>query len=407
MLPAASGPCGSVAAMKLIHTADWHLGRLFHNVHLTRDQEHVLRQLVALVADVRPAAVIVAGDLYDRAVPPTEAVELLDHVLTEIVDGLGVPVIAIAGNHDSAVRVGFASSLLRQRGLNLVGELPQAASPIVLHDAHGPVHVAALPFADPAEARDAYDDARIHDQRAVTAAGVARALVATPAGERRVVVAHAFVAGGLESESERPMSVGGAQQVPAAVFQDFDYVALGHLHRPQTCGSETVRYAGSLLKYSFAEHGHDKSVSVVDIGAPGSADGAAGRPHVSVETISLTPRRDVRRLEGTLADLLERGRADPRRDDYVLASLLDDAALYDPIGRLRAVYPNALAIERPAYERFGTGGPLRPRPGSVSDVELFEAFFRYATDDELGHQRRAALTEVVDRLERRRRESAS
>jgi exonuclease SbcD len=395
--------------MKLIHTADWHLGRLFHNAHLTRDQEHVLEQLIALVAEVRPAAVIVAGDLYDRAVPPTEAVDLLDHVLTQIVDGLRVPVVAIAGNHDSAVRVGFAAALLRERGLHLVGELPQAASPIVLHDEHGPVHVSAFPFADPAEARHAYDDPEIHDQQAVVAAGVARALAAIPPGERRVAVAHAFVAGGLESESERPMSVGGAQQVPASVFDGFDYVALGHLHRPQACGSEAVRYAGSLLKYSFAEHAHVKSVSVVDIGAPGSADGGAGpagRPLVTVETVALTPRRDVRRLEGTLAELLERGPADPRRDDYVLASLLDDGALFDPIGRLRAAYPNTLAIERPAYERAGTEGPRRPRPGSVSDVELFETFFRYVSDDDLGDERRAAVADIIDRLERRRREAA-
>jgi DNA repair protein SbcD/Mre11 len=394
--------------MKLIHTADWHLGRLFHNVHLTHDQEHVLEQLVALVRDVRPAAVIVAGDLYDRAVPPTEAVDLLDHVFTEIVDRLGVPVIAIAGNHDSAVRVGFASALLRERGLHLVGELPQAASPIVLHGDHGPVHVCALPFADPAEARHAYDDPAIHDQQGVTSAGVARALAAAPAGERRILVAHAFVAGGLESESERPMSVGGAQQVPAAVFAGFDYVALGHLHRPQACGSETVRYAGSLLKYSFAEHAHDKSVSVVEIGPPGGGGaGAAGRARVTVEAVALTPRRDVRRLEGTLEEVLRHGATDPHRDDYVLASLLDDGALYDPIGRLRTAYPNTLAIERPAYERVGTEGPRRPRPGSVGDVELFEAFFRYATDDDLGAERREALAGVIDALERRRREAGS
>ena len=391
--------------MKLIHTADWHLGRLFHNVHLTRDQEHVLEQLVALVADVRPAAVLVAGDLYDRAVPPTEAVDLLDRVFTEIVDGLGVPVIAIAGNHDSAVRVGFASALLRERGLHLVGELPQAASPIVLHDEHGPVHVCALPFADPAEARHAYDDPEIHDQQAVTAAGVARALTAAPPGERRVLVAHAFVAGGLESESERPLSVGGAQQVPPVVFAGFDYVALGHLHRPQTCGGDVVRYAGSLLKYSFAEHAHDKSVSVVDIGAPGSAGGGRGA-RVAVEAVRLTPRRDLRRLQGTLAEVLAGGPGDPRRDDYVLASLLDRGALLDPIGQLRAVYPNALSIERPLYEAEGPGGERRPRPGSVGDLELFGGFFRYATGDELTGDEQAELATVVDALERRRREAA-
>jgi exonuclease SbcD len=395
--------------MRLIHTADWHLGRLFHNVHLTRDQEHVLRQLVALAAEVKPAAVIVAGDIYDRAVPPTEAVDLLDHVLTELVDRLGVPVMAIAGNHDSAVRVGFGAALLRERGLHLVGELSQAASPIVLRDEHGPVRITALPFADPAQARHEYGDDAIHDQSAVMAVGVRRALAAATPDDRHVLVGHAFVAGGLESESERPLSVGGAQQVPASVLAGFDYVALGHLHRPQACGSETVRYAGSLLKYSFAEHAHPKSVCVVDIGPRGSARGeagSAGRALVGVETVALTPRRDVRRLEGTLAQLLERGASDPRRDDYVLASLTDTGALFDPIGRLRAAYPNALAIERPAYERAGADGQQRPRPGSVSDVDLFSAFFEYATDEVLGEARRDALAAVVDGLERRRREAA-
>ena len=394
--------------MRLIHTADWHLGRLFHNVHLTRDQEHVLAQLIALVAEVKPAAVLIAGDLYDRAVPPTEAVELLDDLLTEIVDGLGVPVIAIAGNHDSAVRVGFAASLLRARGLHLVGELPQAASPIVLSDEHGPVHVHALPYADAAEARYAYGDETIHDQQAVAVAGVTRALAATPRAARRVAVAHAFVAGALESESERPLSVGGATQVPAAVYDGFDYVALGHLHRPQQCGSQTVRYAGSLLKYSFAEHDHEKSVSVVEIDAPGSAPGdagAAGRARVTVETVALTPRRDVRRLEGTLAELLAGGASDPRCDDYVLAALRDRGALLDPIGRLRGVYPNALCIERPLYEAVGSAGARRPRPGGVGDLDLFDTFFDYATGARLDEPQRAALAAVIDGLERRRREA--
>lgn len=395
--------------MRLIHTADWHLGRLFHNQHLTTDQDYVLKQLVELAAEVEPAAVVVAGDLYDRAVPPTEAVDLLDHVLTELVDRLGIPVIAIAGNHDSAVRVGFGSALLGQQGLHVVGKLSQAAAPIVLRDEHGPVRVSALPFADPAEARSAFGDPAIHDQQAVSAAGAARALAAGAPHERHVLVAHAFVTGSLESESERPLSVGGAQQVAASTFAGFDYVALGHLHRPQSCGSDAVRYAGSLLKYSFAEHAHDKSVCVVDIGARGSAPGEAGRAGraaVTLETVALRPRRDVRRVEGTLAALLERGASDPRRDDYVLASLLDDGALFDPIGRLRAVYPNTLAIERPAYEHAGAGGPDRPRPGSVSDVDLFEAFFGYVTDGELGDARRDALTGVIDTLERRRREAA-
>jgi len=392
--------------MKLIHTADWHLGRLFHNVHLTRDQEYVLGQLVALVAEVRPAAVLVSGDIYDRAVPPTEAVELLDHVLTEIVVGLGVPVVAIAGNHDSAARVSFGSTLLQERGLHMAGHL-RGTVPLVLTDEYGPVHVHALPFADPAVARDAFDDQGIHDQQESAVAGVARARAATPPGERSLLVTHAFVAGGQESESERPLSVGGASQVSASVYEGFDYVALGHLHRPQACGRETVRYAGSLLKYSFAEHDHQKSVSVVEIGAPGSAGGdtgGAGRARVTVVPVALAPLRDVRRLEGRLTDVLGAGGGDPHRDDYIVAALLDEGALLDPIGRLREVYPNTLAIERPSYVAEAGGGERRPRPGSLGDLELFDAFFGYATGGPLSQVQREALAQVLDKLERRRRE---
>ena len=395
--------------MRLIHTADWHLGRLFHTVHLTRDQEQVLEQLVALVVEVRPSAVLIAGDIYDRAVPPTEAVELLDDVLTRVVVGHGVPVIAISGNHDSAARLGFASTLLRERGLHMIGELPREPAPVVLTDEHGPVHIHPLPFADPADARYAYGDDTIHDQEAVAVAGVTRAVKATPAGERRVAVAHALVAGAEETpESERPLSVGGSTQVPAAVFGGFDYVALGHLHRPQRCGADTVRYAGSLMKYSFSEHSHDKSVSVVEIGAPGSAcnaAGAEGRARVAIETVALTPPRDVRRLEGTLAEILALGRTDPRHDDYVLAALLDKGALLDPIGQLRSAYPNALAIERPLYDQAGSEEERRPRPGAVGDLDLFDAFFRYANGDSMSSDQRTQLAAVIDALERRRREA--
>jgi len=397
------------AAMRLIHTADWHLGRLFHNVHLTADQAIVLEQFVDLVRDVRPAAVLVAGDLYDRAVPPTEAVDLLDQVLTEIVVGLGVPVVAIAGNHDSPARIDFGSALVRERGLHLAGRLCATAAPVVLHDEHGPLHVHALPFTDAAVARHVYDDDRVHDQQATLAAGVARALAATPDGVRRVALAHAFVAGGAESESERPLTVGGAGTVSARTFDGFDYVALGHLHRPQQAGADSVRYAGSLLKYSFAEHDQRKSVSVVEIGAPGSADGdagAAGRASVTVDHVTLQPPRDVRRLEGTFDDLLRRGATDPHRDDYVLAVLQDRGAVLDPIGRLREVYPNTLAIERPELEREGRRRGDRPDLRKASEAELFADFFAFVTGEPPTAAQAAAFAETVDDLLRRQREDA-
>ena len=312
----------------------------------------MLLELVELVAEVKPHAVLIAGDLYDRGVPPTDAVDLLDHVLTTIVLGHGVPVVAIAGNHDSPKRVGFGSAMLRERGLHLVGELRDQPQALVLGDEHGPVHVSALPFAD-ADGR-----ARGLRRRHPARPGGGRS---RPAWRGRWATRTTSAAWPSPTPSwpalwrRRSRSGPSAWVGPAAcrpqVFAGFDYVALGHLHRPQQAGAPEICYAGSLMKYSFAEHDHHKSVSVVEIGAPGSADGdagAAGRARVTVERVALHPPRDVRRLQGTLAELLQRGRTDPRRDDYVLAALLDTGAILDAVGRLREVYPNTLAIERPA-----------------------------------------------------------
>lgn len=398
------------AAMRLIHTADWHLGRLFHNVHLTDDQAVVLDQLVEIVRETRPHAVLVAGDLYDRAVPPTEAVELLDDVLTRIVVGLGVPVLAIAGNHDSASRVSFGGALLRERGLHLAGRPQADPAAVTLTDEHGPVHIHSLPFAEPSLARFAYADDTIHDQQAVLTAGVARALAATPPGERRLALAHAFVAGAAESDSERPISVGGAGSVAAGTFAGFDYVALGHLHRPQSAGAEAVRYAGSLLKYSFAEHDHQKSVSLIEVGAPASADGdagAAGRARVTVETVALAPLHDVRVVDGMLADLLDHGHDDPHPDDYIQAIVRDTSALLDPLGRLRDVYPNTLSIERPDLERESSRRGRAPDLRKMSEAQLFATFFEYVGGEPLSDAQATAFAATVDDLLQRRREATS
>jgi exonuclease SbcD len=388
--------------MRLLHTADWHLGRLFHGLHLTGDQEAVLQGFLELVREVRPDAVLVAGDVYDRAVPPTDAVELLDAVLCELVLGLGVPVVAIAGNHDSGARLGFSSRLLGERGLHLVGRLPAQPAIVTLHDEHGPLHIAALPFADPAEARAVFGDKAIHDQAALCTAGAARCLAACPPDERRVLLGHAFVAGGTASESERPLTVGGAGSVPAAAFEGFDYVALGHLHRPQAAGP-VARYAGSLLKYSFSECDHEKSACLVELGPPGAGRGARARVHT--ELLPLPAPRDVRVLQGTLDDLLSAGRTDPHRDDYILASLLDTGAVLDAVGRLRTVYPNTLKIERPALERESERRRVRPDPRKAGEAELFAGFHRHVRGHDASPELMAAFAAAVDGLRRDDREA--
>lgn len=379
--------------MRFLHSADWHLGRVYHGVSLLDDQAHVLQQFVRIAADTRPDAILLAGDIYDRSVPPAEAVRLLDLVLSELVLDLKIPVVMIAGNHDGPDRLAFGAGLLQRAGLTVRGPVEMDAAPLLLRDAHGEVAVYALPYAEPALVRSACGDDAITDHHAALAAQTAVVRAAHVPGRRAVVVAHAFVQGGTESESERPLSVGGTGAVGAGVFDGFDYVALGHLHRPQAIAGGCIQYSGSLLKYSFAEADHAKSVNLVDMDAAGEC---------TIERIPLVPRRDLRILEGELAALVAAAATDPARDDYVLARLTDHGALLDAMGKLRGAWPNALAIERPAL--IGEG------PGRAADdhrrtriQDLFASFHQEATGVALEPAAQAALDRVVDRLEQEAR----
>lgn len=375
--------------MRFLHTADWHLGRVYHGVSLLEDQAHVLQGFIRIAADTRPDAILIAGDVFDRSVPPAEAVRLLDLVLTELVLELKIPVVMIAGNHDGPDRLGFGSELLTRAGLTVRGPVDAGAEPLVLRDAHGEVAVHALPYGEPAVVRAAYGDESIADHHTALAAQARAALAAQPVGRRSVVVAHAFVLGGSESESERPLSVGGSGAVGAEVFDGFDYVALGHLHRPQQAGSERIQYSGSLLKYSFAEADHAKSVNLVDMDAQGRC---------TVQRIPLVPRRDLRIVEGELEVLLATAAADPARDDYLLARLTDHGALLDAMGKLRTAYPNALAIERPDMVGDGPGRAATDHR-RIRVQDLFASFHEDATGLGLEPAAAAALERIVGRLE--------
>jgi len=405
--------------MRFIHTADWHLGRTFHNVPLVEDQAHVLNQLVDVVRETRADALVVAGDIYDRAVPPTDAVRLLGDVLERVVVGLGVPVVMIAGNHDSPDRLEFGAPLLSARGLHVRGTLDPDAGPVVLSDEHGPVSFFLLPYAEPPLVRERLGDdgLRSHDEamKALTAhllgsqapgtglsarrpRSAARA-TGSPAPGRSVLVGHCFAMGGESSESERPLSVGGAGTVDTAHFRGFSYTALGHLHRPQAFGSR-VRYSGSLLKYSFSEADHRKSVSLVELNGAGE---------VGAQEIPLSPRRDVRIVEGFLEEIL--GGPGPRTpsggspDDYLLVRLLDKQAILDPMGKLRDAFPNVLHVERPGLWRTGevqVAGRERLRE---SVLDLFAAFFQEMTDEPLSAEQRAAFAEIVEAVDRDAREA--
>ncbi len=381
--------------MRFLHTADWHLGRQFHNVSLIEDQRHAFRQLLKAAVEAEVDAFVVAGDVFDRAVPSPEAVELLDESLAELVLERGIPVIMIAGNHDSGRRLGFASGLLARSGLHVYGCYAGPPHALTIEDRHGPVHFIALPYAEPALVRGVSGDPELRSHAEAMGWLTRAALDSVPAGERSVCVAHCFVAGGAESESERPLSVGGAAAVPAGCFEGFSYTALGHLHRPQAIG-ERIRYSGSLLKYSFSEIPHLKSAALVELDAAG---------HPAVESVPLHPMRDLRLLEGELAGLLEGPSPGENPDDFLLVRLTDEHELLDPMGRLREIYPNVLHIERPALQRAGEDA-LRTHRKQGGDVELFKAFYTQAAGAELSEEQAAAFREVYDELLARSREAA-
>ena len=377
--------------MRFLHTADWHLGKLLHGTHLTADQRGVLEQIGDLVEAHAPDAVLMAGDVYDRSVPPADAVQVLDETLTRLVVDLDTPVVLIAGNHDSPDRLEFGSRILRERGLHVFSTLQSEPGIVSLRDDHGPVHIVGLPYAEPSAARHVFGDGAIRTHDDVLKAQTEAAQARLPEGERSVAVAHVFAQGGALADSERSLAVGGAETVHAARFDGFDYVALGHLHQRQTVGVPRIRYAGSLMKYSFNEVHHTKSVALVEMDATGA---------LSVEPLPLRPTRDLRKIEAPLAaiesgDLPDEGSP----DDYLWVTLLDDGPVVDAMTRIRQVYPNTLHIEQPHRTFDSPLHDIAPdvQFGSLDDV--FAQFFTHVLDrDTLAPKHEAVLADAIDRL---------
>jgi exonuclease SbcD len=322
--------------MRLLHTSDWHIGRSLHGTDLLAEQEQVLGGLSAVVAAERVDVVLVAGDVYDRAVPSADATGVLDRVLSRL-RAAGATVVLTPGNHDSARRLGFASGLLAVSGVHVRAETPDLDEPVLLSDEHGDVAVYGLPYLEPEVARFelGLPGARSHEAVLAEAMDRVRADLFLRPGTRSVVLAHAFVGGGQPSESERDISVGGVDLVPGAVFDGVDYVALGHLHRPQTL-TPRLRYSGSPLAYSFGEAGQQKQAWLVDLDASGMA---------GVRAVPLPTPRALTVLTGTLEELL----ADPAHagveEHFVSARLTDAMRPTDPMRRLQARFPHCVHLE--------------------------------------------------------------
>ena len=374
--------------MKLIHLSDLHLGKRVNEFPMLEDQKYILTKILNIIDEEHPDCICIAGDIYDKSVPSAEAVELCDDFIVRLAKR-GIPVFIISGNHDSPERLSFGSRLIDLSGIHIAPVYSGTVVPFTLEDAYGPVDIYMLPFVKPVHVRSAFPDEETGSYTDAVRTAVAKMDVRPD--RRNVLVTHQFVTGAARSESE-DISVGGADNVDASVFDGFDYVALGHIHGPQNIGSERIRYCGTPLKYSFSEADHVKSVTVAELGEKGS---------LSVRTVPLVPVRDMVELRGTYMELTDRRSYEHTtyREDYVRIILTDEEDVPDAMARLRVIYKNLMKLE---YDNTRTRHKAEIRAAEdveqKTPLELFSEFYRMQNGTEPGKEQNAYMKEQIEKI---------
>lgn len=374
--------------MKLIHLSDLHLGKRVNEFSMLEDQQYILTEILQIIDWEAPDAVLIAGDVYDKSVPSAEAVGLLDEFLVDL-SRRELQVFVISGNHDSPERMAFGGRLMERSGVHLAPVYDGKVRPFALSDEYGLVKVYLLPFVKPSHVRRCFPDREIASY--TDALSVAIEAMEVDEAERNVLVTHQFVTGAARCDSEE-ISVGGTDNVDAAVFAPFDYVALGHIHGPQQVGRETVRYCGTPLKYSFSEAGQQKSVTVVELGEKGS---------VAVRMVPLTPLRDLAELRGTYQELTFRGfyEGTSYQRDYVHITLTDEEDIPDAVSKLRIIYPNLMKLDYD-NQRTRAGIVLEGAEDAQrrSPLELLEEFYEKQNGQPMGQEQRSFARAWMERI---------
>ena len=373
--------------MKFIHLSDLHLGKRVHDVSMIEDQRDILTKILAIIDEEAPDCVILAGDIYDKAVPTAEATALFDDFLVRLAQRR-LQVFAISGNHDSPERIAFGSRLMDASGIHLSPVYDGSIRPVTLTDDFGPVHIYMLPFVKPMHVRRFFQEEPINTY--TDAIGVAIGQMQPDFQQRNVLITHQFVTGASRSESEE-ITVGGVDNVDATVFQGFDYVALGHIHSPQNCGSPAIRYCGTPLKYSFSEARDEKSVTVAELGEKGT---------LTVRTVPLTPKHEMVELKGTFRELTDNTfyAGTSWQSDYVHVTLTDEEDIVDAVGKLRQVYHNLLRLD---YDNSRTqahpelaGADIRE---NISPMELFAQFYTLQNGRPMSREQLVFLEELLEK----------
>lgn len=373
--------------MKFLHLSDLHIGKRVNEFSMLEDQEYILAKIINVIDAERPDAVIIAGDVYDKSVPSGEAVQLFDDFLCRLAKR-SLQVFVISGNHDSAERVAFGGRLMDVSGVHMSPVYNGNVEPIGLEDEFGRVNFYMLPFVKPANVRRFFEEAEIESY--TDAIRVALENMNINTDERNVIVTHQFVTGAEKCDSEE-ISVGGSDNVDASVFDCFDYVALGHIHGPQNVGSERVRYCGTPLKYSFSEANHKKSVTVVELGEKGC---------LSIRTIVLEPKRDMREIKGTYAEItLKDNYINTNTDDYMHITLTDEEDIPDAIGKLRVIYPNLMKLD---YDNKRTRSSAKldivENIEQRSPLDLFAEFYEKQNNQLMTDEQSKFMTALIESI---------
>lgn len=352
--------------MKLFHLSDLHIGKRVNEFSMIEDQKYILTQILYAADQEKPDGILISGDVYDRTIPTAEAVQVFDAFLTRLSEQK-IPVFIISGNHDSAERLAFGSSLMGKSGIYFSKVYDGTVEKIPMQDAHGTVWIYLLPFLRPSTIRHALPERAEEVQSAADAVRIALEQTKIDEKERNVLLAHQFVTGAKRCDAEE-LQVGDVDQIPAELFASFDYVALGHIHSPQKVGRETVRYCGAPLKYAFSEAGQEKSITVVELKEKGCVD---------LRTIPLKPLHDLRKIRGTYLEVTAKSFYENRDcEDYLQVTLTDEEDVPDGMAKLRTIYPNLMRLE---YDNKRTRSNAEVRAAErveeKSELELFQEFY--------------------------------
>lgn len=390
--------------MKIIHTSDWHIGKIVNEYSMIDDQKYILNKLIELIDEENIDVLMIAGDVYDRSIPPVEAVELLNETLSKLIIDRNVSVMIISGNHDSGERLSFGSKILEKQGLYIAGSDDKLYKKVVLRDNNQNVNFYLVPYKDPALTKKLLNNKEIRSHNDAMIAVIDKIKEELNENEINILIGHGYVTMKREeaiegndhkyevaelqtSESERPLSIGGTDLIDGNIFKDFDYVALGHLHGRQRIGRDTMRYSGSLLKYSFSEVKQKKSVAVLDL-----ID-----KDINIELKELKPLRDLRIIKGNIEDLICEGRdIEEGKEDYIQAILTDDGELMNPMEKLKSVYPNTMLISRERKKNVSKENTLsKGEFRKKSKIDLFKNFYEIYGSGDYNDKKEAVLIDTI------------